>query len=269
MLIARLAVLTLVAALWASPATAVEVQKIIAETQRASQEGNEMTLVMWLPNGYWEAALDGAGKADPKRRKQFLDALKPYLLLAVVKGTIGLGGTLEARSKAELLSNSKLVIDGRALEPVAPEAVSPAAQSILGMLKPMLVGMMGSMGQGIELLVYPAMQGDHLLIDEHERGGFTYTLYEHTYTWRLPLASFLPVRVDAKTGEEFPGTYDFNPYTGDRLPRPESAAAGSRRAAPVESAAPGRRAPLGRVPGRPPDQPMPDPFSAAASVPSR
>jgi hypothetical protein len=27
----------------------------------------------------------------------------------------------------------------------------------------------------------------------------------------------MPTRIDKKTGEEFPGNYLFNPYTGDKL----------------------------------------------------
>jgi hypothetical protein len=42
-------------------------------------------------------------------------------------------------------------------------------------------------------------------------------LYDQTYRWRTPLGSLLPVKVDAKTGEEFPGNYSFNPYTGEKL----------------------------------------------------
>jgi hypothetical protein len=39
--------------------------------------------------------------------------------------------------------------------------------------------------------------------------------------YRLPIGSILPPALDPKTGESFPGSYHFNPYTGGKLvPRP-------------------------------------------------
>jgi hypothetical protein len=31
------------------------------------------------------------------------------------------------------------------------------------------------------------------------------------------LASLLPKKIDRKTKEEFPGNFDYNPYSGDKL----------------------------------------------------
>jgi len=43
------------------------------------------------------------------------------------------------------------------------------------------------------------------------------SLYDQVFHWRLPLASLLPKKIDSKTHEEFPGNFDFNPYTGGKL----------------------------------------------------
>ena len=37
------------------------------------------------------------------------------------------------------------------------------------------------------------------------------------YDYRLPLGSVLAPRYDPDTGEQFPGNYFFNPYTGTKL----------------------------------------------------
>jgi hypothetical protein len=42
-------------------------------------------------------------------------------------------------------------------------------------------------------------------------------LYDAKFTWRLPLPRLLPAKVDPRTGQEFPGDYLFNPYTGESL----------------------------------------------------
>jgi hypothetical protein len=77
--------------------------------------------------------------------------------------------------------------------------------------------MLGSFGKSMELLVYPNRQDGKPLLDERRPGAFRYTLYDQAFNWRLPLPSLLPPRVDPKTNEEFPGNYDYNPYTGGKL----------------------------------------------------
>jgi hypothetical protein len=55
------------------------------------------------------------------------------------------------------------------------------------------------------------------VIDAMQAGTMQVKLFDQSFKWRTPLGSLLPLRVDAKTGEEFPGNYGFNPYTGEKL----------------------------------------------------
>jgi hypothetical protein len=67
-------------------------------------------------------------------------------------------------------------------------------------------------------IVYPARNKDgKLLLDPTVAGGFKYIVYDKTFTWRLPLGSLLPPKFDPKTHEQFPGNFQFNPYTGTKL----------------------------------------------------
>jgi hypothetical protein len=84
-------------------------------------------------------------------------------------------------------------------------------------MKPAMAANAGPLGQAMEFIVFPAKADGKPLIDAAQAGTLQVTLYDQTYKWRLPLGSVLPARVDAKTGEEFPGNYQFNPYTGDKL----------------------------------------------------
>ncbi len=97
------------------------------------------------------------------------------------------------------------------------DKISVGAQTVLATLKPLIAGMLGQFGKGIQFVVYPSKQGGQRLIDPKKPGSFDYTLFDQTYHWRLPLASLLPPKIDPKTKEEFPGNYDFNPYTGAKL----------------------------------------------------
>jgi hypothetical protein len=66
-------------------------------------------------------------------------------------------------------------------------------------------------------VVFPAKADGKPLIDALQTGSVQVSLYDQTYRFRTPLGSLLPVKVDAKTGEEFPGNYSFNPFTGEKL----------------------------------------------------
>ena len=213
----RLSHFALCALLFISGARAADLQKIVQDSQRLAQSGNQMTMVLWMPPAFWEASIDNNPTITADARQQILSALGDYSVFAVVRAKSGLGGVVEASSKDEILKNAKLEIGGKLIEPVAPEAISPAAQTLLATLKPSFAGMLGSFGKSMELLVYPNRQDGKPLLDEHKAGAFRYTLYEQAFNWRLPLPSLLPPRVDPKTSEEFPGNYEFNPFTGGKL----------------------------------------------------
>lgn len=197
-------------------ARAVDVQKLTQETQRMSQASQQFTMVWWMPQVWWEASLSGNAMLTPEGRAQMLAVLDDYMIFAIARARVTMA-TLDARSKAEMLNNARLEIGGKTIDPIAPENLTPAAQAILVSVKPVLAGMLGKLGQSVELVIYPSKQGDQKLIDPLSPGSFKYTLYDQTFTWRLPLVSLLPLKVDPKTSEEFPGNYEFNPYSGEPL----------------------------------------------------
>jgi hypothetical protein len=96
-------------------------------------------------------------------------------------------------------------------------------------MRPLLANMMGAMGQHMEFLVFPNTDKDgHLLADPRHDGSLTLHLGQVAMRYRLPIGSILPPALDPKTGESFPGSYHFNPYTGGALvQRPADNHAGS------------------------------------------
>jgi hypothetical protein len=82
-----------------------------------------------------------------------------------------------------------------------------------------MASMVGQLGENLEFVVFPATAAGKA-VDAAKPGSFTVKLYDQSTTWRLPLGSLLPKRSDRKTGEQFPGNYNFNPYTGDKLAAP-------------------------------------------------
>ncbi len=208
----------LIATLGASVASVAGVQEIVRETQRSAESGGQITMVWWLPQQFWEESLKANPALPAEARQQVLGGLADYTVIALLKGKAGAGGLSEVQSKADLIKNARVESNGKVIEPLAPEQVSPVAQLLLSQLKPAMAAMAGQVGQAMEFVVYPSKGADGaLLMDAMQSGTLKIKLYDDTFSWRLPLGSLLPARLDKKSGEEFPGNYQFNPFTGDKL----------------------------------------------------
>jgi hypothetical protein len=199
-------------------AYAADMAKLTMETRQITQGTDQTsTMVWWLTHAFWDTSLTANTAVTPAVRTQLMAALDEYLVFAVARVKPGASGAMEGRPSTELLENAKLEVNGKAIAAVAPAAVKPNAQAVLSSFKPALAGALGPIGAGMEFILYPNKQGTAKLVDELQAGQVSFALYEQTYKWRLPLGSLLPGKLDPKTNEDFPGNYQFNPYTGDKL----------------------------------------------------
>ncbi|MEO6081252.1 MAG: hypothetical protein ABIQ86_16000 [Steroidobacteraceae bacterium] len=208
----------LFAVLGSSTIAAANLQELVRETQRGSDAGGQMTMVWWMPHQFWDEGLKANPGMTPEVRTQVLSGLADYTVIAMLRAKTGAGGLTEVQPKAELLKNVRVEMNGKQIEPLPPEQVSPVAQLLLAQLKPAMAAMAGQIGAAMEFVVYPAKTADGtMLADALQSGVLRIKLYENTFNWRLPLGSLLPARTDKKTGEDFPGNFEFNPFTGDKL----------------------------------------------------
>jgi hypothetical protein len=201
----------------AATAQAANVEEVVRDTQRTSIEGETFSLVWWIPEQFWDESLKGNAGVPAAMRTQITSVMGEYNIVALLRATTGAEGMQGVQSKDELVKNTRVEIGGKLVEPLPAEQISPAALALLSQLKPMLTASMGQLGQGMEFVTYPGKANGKLLIDAGQPGSLAITFYGKKHLWRLPLGSLLPPRVDKKTGEDFPGNYQFNPFTGDKL----------------------------------------------------
>ena len=203
--------------LGAAAAHATDMQQLVQETQKIANESEHLTLVWWIPQEFWETSLNSNPNVSADSRKQMLSALEDFQIVALFRAKAGINGLTEIPGKEDMLANAHFDLNGKAIEPLDVAKVSAGAQALVATLKPLLGGMLGQLGQGMQLVVYPSKLDGKRLIDPNKPGAFQYTLYDQTFRWRLPLASLLPKKIDPATKEEFPGNFDYNPYTGGKL----------------------------------------------------
>jgi hypothetical protein len=200
----------------AGSARAVDLQKLSQETIRTVTANGWTTLVMWMPTEFWSTATETNPNTSPQMRAQLHDLMDEYAIFAIIHGRMTLNG-LEATPRDELLRSARLEANGMTIEPLRMTEVKPGIQAMMAAMKPIFASMFGAFGQNLEFVLYPNGQKGKHLVDPSAAGNLKYVLADQTFTWRLPLGSLLPPKRDPHTGEEFPGNYQFNPFTGDRL----------------------------------------------------
>jgi hypothetical protein len=202
----------------APAANGADLTALVHETQKMSQEGGgAITMVWWMPEEYWAASLAQAPNVTPAQTDQIMKAIRPYVMVAVVKGTISpMGSTFESEDYAR--TNTKLIDSkGNSYSPVADGDIDATAKSILAVLKPTLANSMGALGQNFHILLFPAEKDGQRLIDAKQKGQFKIAFADKEFKWRLPLDAVLPAKTCPKCHEECKGSWGYCPWCGGKL----------------------------------------------------
>lgn len=190
---------------------------LVRDLESVVRSEDRFTLILWLPTEYWRVCLEG--KITPKEAEKFVKEIDAYVVVAVVDGAPGIAGSVTF-SEPELVSNTVTIEDtrGTLLSPLPDAEMSAGVRNLTQMMRPMLGNMMGAMGSHLAVVVFPGKEkGGRRTVEPTKDGSFTVHVGSVTVRYRLPLGSLLPPAFDQKTGESFPGNYQFNPYTGTKL----------------------------------------------------
>ena len=198
-------------------AIGADLQSIMHDTQRVTKEGKRFTMIWWIPQIYWEYSLADVPSLTAEAKASVLKQLSAYNIIAVVDADFDEFGAIHPRTEEDVAATAVLTLNGKTIDRI-PEAKLPdAMKNLLGGVRPVIQNGLGTFGKAMYMFIYPANTEAGAPTWEKSNGELSYALGEKKSKWRLPLASTLPVRHDAKTGEEFPGDFKYNPYTGELL----------------------------------------------------
>jgi hypothetical protein len=197
----------------------VELNALIQETQKMGNEPNSMMLVWWIPEEFWEVAMAQDPTVTPEAAQQLRDAVKPYVLVAVVDGKIGpFGGATyqpepQVRASLSIKDNA-----GNSYTPLPDNQISGDVRNLLAVIRPMLANMIGPMGENMNFYAFNAndAQGKRIA-DPRSEGKFTVIVRDQEMAYRLPLGSLLPRQTCPKCSESLTGSFKFCPYDGTKL----------------------------------------------------
>jgi len=197
----------------------VDLSALTRETQQTIHKEHNMTIVWWVPEDFWQAAMAASGDVTQKQIDKVIKVVHPYTLVAVVEGEFGPFGGVSYKSE-KVIRDQLTILDakGNAYKPMDVSEASPDLQNLLASMKPMLSNMLGPMGKNFNFYVFPGMTKDKKLIaNAKAESNFTVQNGEEAFKWRLPLGSLLPPKTCAKCGEKLNGAFKFCPYDGTAL----------------------------------------------------
>ncbi|MEW6200611.1 MAG: zinc ribbon domain-containing protein [bacterium] len=198
----------------------ISLEELIKETQKMSPKPNEMTMVWWIPEEFWQITFS-QGEISEEDVKELLAVVSPYTIFVVVEGKIGVIGNVTYSSEDEILNKLK-VIDTRGVSRVpliGDETETADIKTFMSILKPIIANMLGPLGENMHFFLFPSSDEDGKKIyDPMKEGTFTILLGEEEFKWRLPLGSLLSPKVCPKCGEKLSGAYKYCPWDGTKLP---------------------------------------------------
>jgi len=209
-------------------ADAVDYTALTRDLTLTRNVDGRLTMIMWMPDEFWRASFQNSGRITDQGIAQYIAVIHPYTLVAVLDAQRGI--TAFRYTDTDTIVNEVTIEDAQGTKygPLAPDSVAEDMKNLIQIIRPLLSNMMGAMGQHMEILVFPSVdKAGHLIADPKKDGSLTVNLGDIALRYRLPLGSILPPSLDPKTGESFPGSYHFNPYTGSKLvQRPSDTHAG-------------------------------------------
>ncbi len=180
----------------AAEVTSVDTTALAHQTRRLINDAGQFYMVWWLPQVLSQAILRDTPNLQQADSERMLGALEPYLVFALSRGQEGEHGLVDVHDRADLLSHSRLTVDGQMWTAAPADQNDAGAQAALETIKPALATMLGRNGSGIEFALYRPVPGRRSP-DPTMPASLHYSLYRKQVQWQLPLwapAPPLPVR---------------------------------------------------------------------------
>jgi hypothetical protein len=196
-------------------------QAMVKETELLDTRNHKMGLFWWVPTEFWETSLRKQGFSAESAKKAFAP-FKKYNLFIVAVGDMGVGNI--SWMKAEDIKKRVLLRDQQGNTYTPADEVPEDAASIVDVMKPMLKNMMGNLGEGMQFLLFPAVDGAGKAFADPYKSSEIYLdvadimgTASSTYTWRLPLSSLSPAKYCPAGKERMEANWKFCPWHGVKL----------------------------------------------------
>lgn len=197
----------------------IDINQLINETQISQGTSGEIKMNWWIPSEFWIGTFQNEPSLAQSEVDDFMKLLSPYSIFAVIDGEIGQFGGVTYASESDI-ANSIVMTDskGKKHKPLNVEDLSADLQNLLAMFKPILINMIGEMGENMHFFVFSDQDvNGNRIADPTKEGSLMVKVMDLDYTWVTPLSSVLPNKFCPRDGESMSGTWNYCPIHGDAL----------------------------------------------------
>ena len=196
-----------------------QLDKLVNEIQKVTQNDKNLKLVWWIPTEYWQVSLKENDLATPDQISYLESILNDYTI--VVAGDYFLdskNGAVDFQVKKILNNVNFYGLNGEKILPLKNSEINPQLQSIVNKtLKPLFTQMLGKMGSGIEFFIYNNIKDEKRIIDPTMPGSFKIVVDQEVFQWKLPLISLMKEKTCPIDQEKMEGNWIFCPFHGEKL----------------------------------------------------
>ena len=197
----------------------VDINALIQETQKMSQSADEMTLIWWIPEDFWRASFEQNPNMTEAQIEEFIKVIRRYTMIVAVDGKIGAFGGVTYEPESTIRNSIRLVDSQRNnYRPLSNEKIDADMKNFLSMMKPVLVNILGPLGQNMYFYLFTAKtKAGHEIANAKKEGIVSVKLDKKELKWRLPLGSLLAPKTCPVDGEKLSGAWKFCPWHGVEL----------------------------------------------------
>jgi hypothetical protein len=203
---------------YAESTKSINLDALSLDLKRNDESPEFIRSIMYLPTEFFRAATSNSPQLPSSSSDSLCDALDRYTIFWVLEINRANIPDIVSTTRENLVNKLSLTIgEGEAVSPLSEKEISKDAQYLLELMQQMFEQSGGVFSQGEFLCFKGVSDKGKRLFNPTKKGFLSLNLRNSTYKWRLPLGSLLPPKYDKNTGEEFPGNYMYNPFTGETL----------------------------------------------------
>ncbi len=202
----------------AKPFELVNSDTFISETQFSSDKINHIEMFWWLPTEFWKIIYSNDPLINQNQIDEIVNIVDDYLILAVIKGKIGMFGGVNYESYNDLKSHIQVKYKNEFLNRVESSFLSMELNAMISMFKPILSNMLGNMGENLHFFVFDNPKNNKLLpVDPLSYNDLMFLMDSFSVNVDLPLSSLLLEKICPEDKAKLNGKWIYCPFHGSRL----------------------------------------------------
>ncbi len=203
----------------AKPFKEVDQNELVKQTQKNLASSNQIKMVWWIPTEFWQVIYAKQPNISQNIVDQIVNSLSQYTFVGIVDGKVGLNGTIDYSTEAEVRKNITIIDSlNKVYKPLDDKNLEATTQLMLNTLKPVLQNMLGTMGDHFYFIAFENKNsGGNALLSPYYENGSRINFYKTIADFNVPLPSLIADKICPNDKKEMNGTWKYCPYHGVEL----------------------------------------------------